>query len=136
MNNYSGWEEYYKSNKEESIWKEEIEPFLVENSKILQSDNARLKILDIACGDGRNTSFFCQQNNIICCLDISESALIKLGKKYPEAIRICEDFNHTNLLNEQFDIVMCFDGLAQMENPSVALNKMVEKSKKKWFDCI
>lgn len=130
MNNYSGWEEYYKSNKEESIWKEEIEPFLVENSKILQSDNARLKILDIACGDGRNTSFFCQQNNIICCLDISESALIKLGKKYPEAIRICEDFNHTNLLNEQFDIVMCFDGLAQMENPSVALNKMVEKSKK------
>ena len=70
MNNYSGWEDYYKSNKEKSIWKEEVEPFLIENSVILSSNNLRIKILDIACGDGRNTSFFCNQNNIICCIDI------------------------------------------------------------------
>ncbi len=130
MNNYSGWEEYYKSNKEKFIWKDEIEPFLLENSQILLSNNARLKILDIACGDGRNTSFFYQKNNMICCLDISESALKKLGQKYPETIRICGNFDCTNLLDEQFDVVMCFDGLAQMEKPSVALNKMVEIAKK------
>ena len=117
MNNYSGWEDYYKSNKEKSIWKEEVEPFLIENSVILSSNNLRIKILDIACGDGRNTSFFCNQNNIICCIDISQSALNKLGQKYPETIRMCENFDNTKLAEEQFDIVMCFDGLAQMENP-------------------
>lgn len=130
MNNYSGWEEYYKSNKEKSIWKEEVEPFLIENFVILSSDNSKKKILDIACGDGRNTSFFCDQNNIICCIDISESALNKLGQKYPETIRVCENFDNTKLAEEQFDIVMCFDGLAQMEQPLNSLNKMIKMSKK------
>lgn len=130
MNKYSGWEDYYRSNKSQSIWKEEIEPFLIENSKTILSSKSGLKVLDIACGDGRNTAFFCHKNNIVCCVDISETALEKLGNKYTETIRICDDFNKIYLANEQFDIVMCFDGLAQMDNPQSVLCKMIEMTKK------
>jgi len=128
MDNYSGWENYYSSNNSHSTWKDEIEPFLLENSEFFLSGHS-VKVLDIACGDGRNTAFFCRIGNSVCCVDISEAALIKLGKNFPETIRICEDFTNTSLSNNQFDIVLCFDGLAQMEDPKFALNRMVELTK-------
>jgi len=127
MDNYLGWEEYYTSSDASSIWKDEIEPFLLENSDLFNSQGA--KVLDIACGDGRNTVFFCRNKNIVCCVDISETALIKLGRKLPKTVRICEDFLKTSLIDNQFDIVICFDGLAQMEDPKLALNKMIELTK-------
>jgi ubiquinone/menaquinone biosynthesis C-methylase UbiE len=129
MNDYSGWENYYSANKADSIWKDEIEPFLFENKKLLASVAGGLKVLDIACGDGRNTAFFRHEKNNICCVDIAETALKKLGDKFPETIRICCDFTETNLINNQFDIVVCFDGLPQMEDPAFALSKMVELAK-------
>ena len=133
MDNYSGWEGYYNSNDAQSIWKDDVEAFLIENSEILLSDNQRLKVLDIACGDGRNTAFFCHKDNFICCVDISETALIKLGSKYPETVRICENFIDTGLTGGQFDVIICFDGLAQMEDPVLALNKMIELTKQGGF---
>lgn len=129
MDNYSGWEGYYDSSNAQSIWKEDVESFLIDNSEILLSTNKKINVLDIACGDGRNTAFFYHNDDIICCVDISETALVKLGRKYPKTIRICENFINTGLTNEQFDIVICFDGLPQMEDPSLALNKMIELTK-------
>ena len=113
MDNYSGWEGYYNSNEEKSIWKEDVELFLIENKDLLLP-NQKTTVLDIACGDGRNTEFFCCKNNFVCCVDISETALKKLGCKYPQTVRICEEFTKTTLCDNQFDVVICFDGLAQM----------------------
>lgn len=124
MDNYSGWDNYYRSNSADSIWKAEAEEFLVENLEYISDSESGLKVLDVACGDGRNTKVFCQQQNSICCVDISETALIKLKNKLNTPICVCGDFAKINFVGDQFDIAICFDGLPQMENPKFVIEKL------------
>ena len=53
----------------------------------------------------------------------------KLGSKFPNTLRLCEDFGKSHLMPNQFDIVVCFDGLPQMDSPNLVLEKMVEMVK-------
>lgn len=127
---HQGWENYYSSSSK-IAWKDAPEEFLIENLELLTINKGPLKVLDIACGDGRNAQCWLATGNCLCCNDISETALKRLKKLSGSnnVIFLYGDFIQLPLLSDQFDIVQCFDGLPQMPDAYSVVNKMIELTK-------
>jgi len=129
-----GWENYYQASDKQA-WKEEPEPFLIENIERTRMDNQQVKVLDVASGDGRNTFIFTNDSLYdVCCIDLSNTALLKIADycqvaKLKTPLFIAEDFLKVNFCPNQFDIVICFDGLSQMENPAFIIERMCHVTK-------
>lgn len=125
-----GWENYYRSNSNQA-WKNEPDTFLLDNLSLIPNSN-QIKVLDIASGDGRNTFVF-TDNSIydICCVDLSKTALQKISsfcqkEKLKTPLLIADDFLDINFCSNQFDIIICFDGLPQMEDAQEVIKKMCD----------
>lgn len=112
-------EEYYKNlyrDREKSKYtfgppEKELISFL--NSKHLQG---RIKVLDLGCGDGRNTIFLASKNFIVLGIDSSASGLKKLKNTIKSNDRIAKniklrkaDLKTVRLKREEFDLVMCIN---------------------------
>lgn len=127
-----GWDNYYRQSND-LAWKEEPDDFLLENLNLLPKQTG-LSVLDIASGDGRNTKVFFNNENSICCVDLSSTALSKIrdlcinsNLKVPQLIS--EDFLKVNFVENQFDTVICFDGLPQMMETKEIIQKICSLTK-------
>ncbi len=130
----AGWESYYSSSTSDTSWKKETEPFLLENMPLLIKDKGKICVLDVGCGDGRNTFIWVKGGHNVCSLDIALSGLKKIPQKIKNLgldspILLCENFLETNLIEENFDIVQSFDTLEHIENPKVAIEKLCNMAK-------
>ena len=124
---HQGWEDYYVAT-DKAAWKEQPEEFLTENLKLLAPSNKRLTILDIACGDGRNTFLWSDAGHVVFCNDIAATALKRIQEQRQTNVPLllAGDFMQLPLLNNQFDIIQCFDGLPQMPDVPKAIQKMID----------
>jgi ubiquinone/menaquinone biosynthesis C-methylase UbiE len=129
----SGWETYYSTAGNIDLWKDDVEPFLLENYNLI-SQGRSIKILDIGCGDGRNSFIWIKNKHIVCCLDVAKSGLKKITQRcinmnITQPTLLCEDFLDTKLKSQDFDVVQCFDSLAQINDVKAALNKLCDLAK-------
>jgi len=129
----SGWETYYSTAGNIDLWKDDVEPFLLENYNLI-SQGRSIKILDIGCGDGRNSFIWIKNKHIVFCLDVAKSGLKKITQRcinmnITQPTLLCEDFLDTKLKSQDFDVVQCFDSLAQINDVKAALNKLCDLAK-------
>ena len=129
-----GWESYYSSTKQEDLWKDKEEAFLLENyATMTQKDH--YSVIDIGCGDGRNSLVWIKDTKAnLCCLDVAKSGLMRIKEKcYKQNLKsptlVCDDLLETKILEENFDIVQCFDALAQINDAKLAIEKLCELAK-------
>ncbi len=129
----AGWESYYLNAGDVDLWKDEVEPFLLENYSLI-AQNKRAQVLDIGCGDGRNSFPWIKNNHHVSCLDVAESGLFKLRDKclqmdlQPPKL-MCQDFLEAPLAEGGYDVVQCFDALAQINDVHSAVNKLCKVAK-------
>ena len=82
------WNNYYKTNTPgtiaESNFAEFVLPFL----------SAHKSIIDLGCGNGRDSIFFLKKKLKVTGVDMSSQAISQLNEKYSskDAIFICDDF--------------------------------------------
>lgn len=129
----SGWETYYSTAGNIDLWKDDVEPFLLENYNLI-SQGRSIKILDIGCGDGRNSFIWIKNKHIVFCLDVAKSGLKKITQRcinmnITQPTLLCEDFLDTKLKSQDFDVVQSFDSLAQINDVKAALNKLCDLAK-------
>lgn len=135
MNNEinSGWESYYLNATNIDLWKDEVEPFLLENYNTICKKQI-IKVLDIGCGDGRNSFIWITNNHNVICLDVAASGLRKIYEKCEESKfkkpeLVCENFLETSLLEGVYDVVQCFDALAQINDVQSAVHKLCKMAR-------
>ncbi len=66
-------------------------------------------ILEMACGTGNLTEFFCKKNYIVTCFDLSEEMLIQASSKlsgYRNVNILQQDMTKLNLNKNKFDVVV------------------------------
>ena len=80
------------------------------------------KLLDLGCGEGifleYAEQFYCSHG-----VDISEFAISIARKRCSSAKFDVSNANNICLLNEKFDIIVCFDMLEHLTDPTVVLQK-------------
>lgn len=129
----SGWEAYYLTAVKGELWKDSVEPFLLENYSLI-SKGKSVRILDVGCGDGRNSFIWIKDKHHICCLDVAESGLKKIAQKCTDMhatqpTLLCADFLTAGLISQNFDVVQCFDALAQINDVKSAINRLCSLAK-------
>ncbi|MFH1836465.1 MAG: class I SAM-dependent methyltransferase [Methanobacteriota archaeon] len=80
------------------------------------------KVLDFGCGQGYTTALLSRKSSNITGMDISENALKKASKNYPEL-----KFEKTERLREyagEFDVIYCGDVLEHLFDVNEVLNKL------------
>lgn len=70
----------------------------------LSSDKKNL--LDLGCGDGRDTRYFLKNNFNVSCVDIAEKSIEKVKQEFGNKVNAtCQDIQNLQFPNESFDIV-------------------------------
>ncbi|PAF43886.1 methyltransferase domain-containing protein [Helicobacter sp. 11S03491-1] len=65
------------------------------------------RVLDIACGNGRNTKFLAQKGFVCECVDISQVGLLSL-KNIKNTIPICCDLDNYEIKTLAYDVILNF----------------------------
>jgi len=89
-------------------------------------------ILDIGCGEGSNTFLFSRHflNADVKGIDFSKVAINNAQKRYKTSnLSFCHDINST-LLNDQYDMITCFEVLEHVDIWKDLLQRMAVSSKK------
>jgi adenylylsulfate kinase-like enzyme/SAM-dependent methyltransferase len=86
-NNQSGkfWNAYYMGNKAA----EHPSDFAVFARNHMTPGN---KIIDLGCGNGRDSVFFCQEGFKVTAIDSSEQAIKRINEKNLPIFAVCDDF--------------------------------------------
>ena len=125
----AGWEKYYAASSNEQLWKEEVEEFLLANINTVFNSRQRLSVLDVGCGDGRNSFIWLAQDQQLTCLDIAKSGLVRIKEKATQRnlqmpILLAADFLSDTIIEAQYDVVQCFDALAQINDAAKSISKL------------
>jgi 2-polyprenyl-3-methyl-5-hydroxy-6-metoxy-1,4-benzoquinol methylase len=133
-----GWENYYREQRGASAWNEVPDAFLVENLESLLGLGAE-RIIDVACGDGRNSWPFLDRNLSLIGVDLSGSALgafrtscLEAGVK-PLPLLLAADIFKAGILDQQFDAAICFNSLSHFPSPVQGIEKIGDL--KAWRTC-
>ena len=90
-----------------------------------------LSIIDIGCGNGRDTLFFLKKGFLIVGLDKSRVAIIENKKKNKNFIKL--DICKKNILKKKYDIIYCrfFLHSINIKEESIFFDNLKKISKKK-----
>lgn len=119
------WDNYYKENKassDESLFAQSIfEKYLVGKTG---------KILELGCGNGRDSIFFISKGYHVTAIDASQNAIKKLQENFTdtkEAVFVCGDFvNEVKIYRKHYDFCYSrFSIHAIDEKQEIALIKNV-----------
>ena len=96
-------------------------------------DNKEGKILDIGCGNGRDSFFFSQNGFKVTAIDISQKAIQKNSKKKNKNISFKKfDISQNNIIGK-FEIIYCRFFLHTVDHLlERKLIKLIKRSKKKY----
>ncbi len=119
-----GWEKYYNQTTS-GAWKADAEEYLLKKIQNTHGNYA----LDVASGDGRNTHVLVNHFLTVCAVDLSKTAIQNLKSSFIERsmippLLISEDFMKISFEENQFEFIICFDGLPQMNNTETVIHKM------------
>jgi len=125
---YQGWEDYYRIANEWTAWKDQ-EDTSVKNLSNMISETTPVHVADLGCGDGRNLWSWLARGACVTGIDLSETALARIlancGKRgVARPVLLACDFSATPIVSNQFDVVQCFDALAQVISPAAAVLEM------------
>lgn len=123
------WDLSYNVSKEQALWGENPVPYISEAIVFLRNQKA-IKVLDIPCGDGRNTIPITRAFSIVVAVDASINALLSAKKNFEingihNCILVENDIFKTNFLENQFDGIICWDVLGHLKNVSAAINELI-----------
>ncbi|PAF54453.1 hypothetical protein BKH42_00640 [Helicobacter sp. 13S00482-2] len=65
------------------------------------------RVLDIACGNGRNAKFLADRGFVCECIDISPVAINKLVN-IPNIIPLCLDLDHYEIIPDHYEVILDF----------------------------
>ena len=124
-----GWESYYSSGSGKALWKEATETFLLEVMDQLVPNEQKISVLDVGCGDGRNSFIWLVQKHEIFCMDVAQSALGAIRTKCLERgisppVLLHENLLETQLPSDRFDVVQSFDVIEHISDASAAIAKL------------
>jgi ubiquinone/menaquinone biosynthesis C-methylase UbiE len=136
---YQGWEEYYRVVRGETAWKDEEDTSVSMLSQMIPQLGLT-KVVDLGCGDGRNLWSWLARGAYVTGIDLSETALSRIlqncrKRSIAHPLLLACDFSATPLVSNQFDVVQCFDALAQVINPAAAVLEMTRIAKPDGLVC-
>ncbi len=119
------WNKVYESFKEKrlSVWSEDASLFFKNKIKYLIEKNVKY-VLDVGCGDGRNSLAFAQAGFYVVGIDISSSAIKKCKKlcnKFPNATFKKGSLERINIYNKKFDAIICDHTLVHIRDVKIVI---------------
>ncbi len=124
------WDNAYKLEGTSILWSEPPVPFIQEHAiNIFKKSNPR-EVLDLPCGDGRNTLSLAQAFPKVMAADVSRRA-IKIAQENLEKKNIhnCSyeyaDIFGTPWGDSHFDCILCWGTLGHLARPIFALQELM-----------
>jgi len=126
---HQGWEEYYLAQDGAKAWNGVPDDFLLQHLDEVLLPGA-FKVIDVACGDGRNTVPFLGRGLSVTATDLSVSALQSFSHRcrledISPPVLLAGDFFAIDLLPEQFHAAVCFNAISHFPSPAAALQRIV-----------
>jgi SAM-dependent methyltransferase len=75
-------------------------------------------ILDVGCGDGRDSIYFSKQGLKVTAIDFSEEVIMRLQIRSPAIIALVKDIREMNSPNASFDAVYAHLSLHYFDDPT------------------
>lgn len=125
---HSGWETYYKEQGGAKAWGGIPDAYLLSQLRnISLPQNAN--ILDVASGDGRNTTPFLNKNYSVVSTDMSPTALESFRKQclnedLQVPVLISGDFMAMDFSECQFDCIVSFNAISHFPSIPDVITKM------------
>ena len=118
------WDTYYKSNKK--IKESSFARF------VIKKIDKNSKIIDIGCGNGRDSFFFSKNNLNVTAIDISKNAIKNNSLKSNKNLKFLKFDIEKNTMSKKFDVIYCrFFVHAISEKNENKLITLIKKIKKK-----
>lgn len=123
------WERSYQVKVAPALWCDEPVPFVKAAVLAYQSAKAG-RVLEIPCGDGKNTVYLAKHLPFLVGADASQTALEIADRRLQAAnlknYVLCRgDAFATQFAADQFDGIFCCDMLGHLERPDCALVELV-----------
>lgn len=120
------WDKSYQIPKSPNLWGSEPVPFVHRAIEVLRARGSEISVIDIPCGEARNTVPLARAFSIVIGADASPTALqISSRVLASHNIRNCilmeGDVFNLKFANDQFDGVFCWDLLGHLTSPAPAL---------------
>ena len=118
------WDTYYKSNKK--IKESSFARF------VIKKIDKNSKIIDIGCGNGRDSFFFSKNDLKVTAIDISNNAIKNNSLKSNKNLKFLKFDIEKNTMSKKFDVIYCrFFVHAISEKNENKLITLIKKIKKK-----
>ena len=78
----------------------------------------RCMLLDIGCGDGRDSMYFSEQGVNVTAIDFSEEAIGKLQTRFPDINALVKDILHMDFPDTSFDAIYAHLSLHYFDDPT------------------
>lgn len=123
------WNDSYLLVENENLWGSPAVPYVFRAMPFFQNSGG--VVLDIPCGDGRNTRELAKTSTMVIGADASINAL-SLAKNVLEeggldrrVLFLEADVFQTKFLSNQFSGIFCWDLLGHLRDPMSALNELL-----------
>jgi ubiquinone/menaquinone biosynthesis C-methylase UbiE len=125
----STWNQSYELHRAPNLWGEAAVPYVETVIKKLRDVGAQ-KVLDLPCGDGRNTLPLTRAFPCIVGADTSQNALsitqqVLAFHQVRNCVLMEADVYSLKFHDSQFDGVLCWDLLGHLQKASVAIEEML-----------
>jgi tellurite methyltransferase len=103
-NNETYWNEKWQNNSHNQ---NQANPFAIKALNYIKNNFKKptIKLLDLGCGNGRDSLFFANNGAEVLAVDISEQALSSLKQSNPNISTQLQNFEYLNLPKNSFDII-------------------------------
>lgn len=122
-----GWDlKYQNSDRKVSVWSDDPQPFILSGMRMLRPGST---VIDLGCGDGRNTRALIANGHRVTALDISETALLLLQDRLHAAAiaiptPIIGKLDAIPIASAHFDAALAADVLPQIQDTRSALEEI------------
>lgn len=123
------WNESYDLSASPNLWGADPIPFISKAIEIFKANRISC-IIDIPCGDGRNTIPLTRDIPFVIAADASPNALQIAAKSlayyhFDNFVLLESDVFETKFLDSQFDGVFCWDLLGHLKDPRLAIDELL-----------
>jgi len=123
------WDESYRLKRSNSLWSDDAIPYMARAIELFKMCHCHT-VVDMPCGDGRNTIVLAKEMPTVVAFDGSENALSLAQKRIKAAgprncVFIHGDIFHTQFQDDQFDGIFCWDLLGHIKATEASIKELV-----------